>query len=52
MRRGLAVVLLVFSIREREAGRLLIPMDNVCSACLPALCLDNAREIETKKLRF
>ena len=26
---------LLFGIREREAGRLHIPMDNVCSAYLP-----------------
>ena len=39
MRRGLAVNLVGFNIRERAAGRLHIPMDNVCSACLPALSL-------------
>ena len=38
MRKGLAVMpSLLFNIREWEAGRLLSPMDNVCSACLPLL---------------
>ena len=33
MRRGLVVIpSLLFNIRERAAGRLHIPMDNVCSA--------------------
>ena len=40
MRRGLVVRWLLFSIRKKAAGRLLIRMDNVCSACLPPSCLD------------
>ena len=38
----------IFSKRKGQSGRLHIPMDNVCSACLPALCLDNARKSRPK----
>ena len=42
MRKGLAVIpSLLFNIRERAAGRLHIPMDNVCSTCLPPSRLDH-----------
>ena len=38
----------IFSKRKGQAGRLLSPMDNVCSTCLPALCSDNAKKSRPK----